>query len=242
MHRAWYTAVTMTDFFSELTRYLYYLWEALTRALALDPEVFKFVESYPQASWVVLGIVFLAGVSTLLGHSAVLFINRVRKSRFMISLIVNGFVYIISYAVWGAVVWLAGYLLFNTNPPLTQFLRIMGLSTAPLVFGFFVLIPWMGPFVGKILNVWTFLILLAIVEFQFQVGFSGALVIVGLGWLASLAINNTIGRPVVALRNRLFRLVTGSSLDVTAEDILLHFGGLDEKQRQAQAAAKGGVQ
>lgn len=229
----------MSGFFTELARYLAYLWGALTHALALDPAVFQFVESYPQSAWVVAGIVFLAGVSTLLGHSAVLFINRVRKSRFVISLIVNGFVYIVSYVVWGFVVWLAGYLLFDVNPPLTQFVRIMGLSTAPLVFGFFILIPWMGPFVGKVLNIWSFLILLAIVEFQFQIGFWGALIVVGLGWLASLAINNTIGRPVVALRNRMSRMITGSSLDASAEDILLHFAGVEQIPNQAQPVEGG---
>ena len=72
----------MTGFFTELARYFAYLWGALTHALALDPKVFQFVEAYPQSAWVVAGIVFLAGVSTLLGHSAVLFINRVRRNRF----------------------------------------------------------------------------------------------------------------------------------------------------------------
>ena len=86
----------MTGFFTEVARYFIYLWGALTHALSLDPNVFQFVEDYPQAGWLVLGIVFLAGVSTLMGHSAVLFINRVRKSRFVISLVVNGLVYIIS--------------------------------------------------------------------------------------------------------------------------------------------------
>lgn len=230
----------MTGFFTELARYFAYLWDALTRALALDPTVFQFVEDYPRSAWLVVGIAFLAGVSTLLGHSAVLFINRVRRSRFVISLIVNGLVYIISYAVWGLVVWLAGRLLFQVDPPLGQFLRIMGLSTAPLVFGFFILIPWMGPFVGKVLNVWSFLILLAIVEFQFGIGFWGALIVVGLGWLASLALNNTIGKPIVAMRNRLFRLVTGSNLDATAEDILLHFGSSEQAPNQ-QSAVEGGA-
>ena len=230
----------MSGFLHELGRYLVYLWGALTHALALDPGVFEFVEAYPQSGWVVMGIAFLAGVSTLLGHSAVLFINRVRKSRFIISLIVNGVVYIISYAVWGFVVWLAGYLLFAVNPPPGQFIRIMGLSTAPLVFGFFILIPWMGPFIGKLLNVWSFLILLAIVEFQFQIGFWGALLVVGLGWLASLALNNTIGRPVVALRNRLSQMITGSSLDASAEDILLHFAGVEQIPNGAQPS-KGGA-
>jgi hypothetical protein len=187
-----------------------------------------------------VGIVFLAGVSTLLGHSAVLFINRVRKSRFVISLIVNGVVYIISYAVWGFVVYVAARILFEANPPLSQFLRIMGLSTAPLVFGFFVLIPWMGPFVGKVLNIWSFLILIAVVQFQFQIGFWGSVLVVGLGWLASLGINNTIGKPVVAVRNRLSRMITGSSLDASAEDILLHFSGLDHAQKQ-QTSVEGGA-
>ena len=102
----------MTGFFYELGRYFSYLWAGLTHALALDPKVFQFVETYPRSAWVVAGIVFLAGVSTLLGHSAVLFINRVRRNRFIISLIVNGLVYIISYVVWGLVVWLAGRVLF----------------------------------------------------------------------------------------------------------------------------------
>ena len=231
----------MTGFFYELGRYFSYLWAGLTHALALDPKVFQFVETYPRSAWVVAGIVLLAGVSTLLGHSAVLFINRVRRNRFIISLIVNGLVYIISYVVWGLVVWLAGRVLFQVDPPFTQFVRIMGLSTAPLVFGFFILIPWMGPFIGKLLNVWSFLILIAIVEFQFQIGLWGALLVVGLGWLASLALNNTIGRPVVALRNRLSRLITGSDLDATAEDILLHFAGVEQIPNSAQATVKGGA-
>lgn len=226
----------MMDFFNAVWTYLLYLWGGITHALALDPGVFDFVEEYPQSSWVVVGIVFLAGASTLLGHSAVLFINRVRKSRFVISLITNGLIFIVSYVVWGFVVYVVARILFQANPPFTQFLRIMCLSTAPLVFGFFVLIPWMGPFVGKVLNIWSFLILLAIVEHQFQIGFWGSLLCVGLGWLASLALNNTIGKPVVALRNKVFRLVTGSDLEASAEGMLLHFAGLD-----SSPAADGGA-
>ena len=62
-----------------------------------DPQVFQVVEQYQWSRWVVAGIVFLAGASTLLGQSAVLFINRVRRSRFVISLITNGIIFLISY-------------------------------------------------------------------------------------------------------------------------------------------------
>jgi hypothetical protein len=198
---------------------------AITNALWLNPRVFEIVEQYPESVWLVAGIVFLAGASTLLGQSAVLFINRVRKSRFVISLITNGIIFLISYFVWGLTVYVVGRILFQVDPPWGQFVRMVGLSTAPLVFGFLVLIPWMGPFVGKVLNVWSFLILLAIVEQQFQIGFWGALLCVGLGWLISLAFTNTLGRPIVALRNKVFQRVSGSKLDTTADQLLLQFSG-----------------
>jgi hypothetical protein len=213
--------------FAYILLYFSMLWAGITHALMLDPQVFEVVEQYQWSRWVVAGIVFLAGASTLLGQSAVLFINRVRKSRFIISLITNGLIFIISYIAWGVTVWLVGRILFEVNPALGPFLRMVGLSTAPLVFAFLVLIPWMGPFIGKVLNVWSFLILFAIVEYEFKIGFWGALLCVGLGWLVSLALTNFLGKPVVALRNKVFQKVTGSSLDVSAEDILLHFSGAD---------------
>jgi hypothetical protein len=213
------------SFLQELFRYFSYLWGGITHALRIDPAVFEFVEQYPQSVWVIVGIVFLAGASTLLGQSAVMFINRVRKGRFVISLITSGIVFIISYFVWGLTVYIVGRILFEINPPWGQFVRMVGLSTAPLVFGFFVLIPWMGPFIGKVLNVWSLLILIAIVEFEFKIGFWGAVTCVVLGWIASLAFTNTIGRPVVALRNKVFQAVSGSKLDTTADELLLHFSG-----------------
>jgi len=220
----------MAGFLHEFFRYFAYLWGAITHALRLDPGVFAFVEQYPQSAWLVAGIVFLAGASVLLGQSAVLFINRVRKSRFLISLITNGLIFLISYIVWGLIIWLVGRILFSVDPPWGQFVRIVGLSTAPLVFGFLVLIPWMGPFVGKVLNIWSMLILIAIVEHQFQIGFFGAVICVGIGWLAVLALTNTLGKPITALRNKVFQMVSGSKLDSTADDILLHFSGASVDQ------------
>jgi hypothetical protein len=102
---------------------------------------------------------------------------------------------------------------------------MVGLSTAPLVFGCLVLIPWMGPFISKILNIWSLLILIGIVQFEFKIGFVGAVVCVGLGWVLSLLFTNTIGGPVVRLRNKVFQMVSGSSLAQTNEDILLRFSG-----------------
>lgn len=205
--------------------YLLLVLATILDVLRLNPRALDIVERTPQAGWVVGGVVFLAGVSTLLGESAILFINRVRRGRFIVSLITNGIVFLISYAVWGLTVYVIGRILFEVNPPLGEFIRMVGLSTAPLVFGFLILIPWMGPFIAKVLNVWSLLILLVIVEHEFQIGFWPAALCVALGWLVSLGFSNTIGRPVVALRNKLFQMVTGTRMDSTVDDLLLHFSG-----------------
>jgi hypothetical protein len=102
---------------------------------------------------------------------------------------------------------------------------MVGLSTAPLVFGFLVLMPWMGPFIGKLLSIWSLLILVVVVEYEFKLSFWPAALTVGLGWVVSLIFSNTVGRPVVALRNKVFQMVSGSRLDVQADDILLSFAG-----------------
>jgi len=218
--------------------YFQYLWTGIVLSLQLNPDAYKFVVTYPESKWLVFGIIFLAGVSTLIGQSVVLFLNRVRRERFYFSLVLNGLMFIISYLVWGLVIYIVGRVLFREDVTFGDMFRLVGLSTAPLIFGFFVLIPWMGPFLGKVLNVWSFLILINVVQFEFNSGFWGALLCVGLGWLLMNLLSNTVGKPVIALRNRIWKGVTGSSLDATAQDILLEFS----TDKGASPMAEGGKQ
>jgi hypothetical protein len=211
----------------ETFAYILLVFWGIVHTLRLDPQVYQVVQDTNETVWVVMGIVVLAGASTLIGQSVVLFLNRVRLSRFLISLVTNGVIFLVSYAVWGAVVWLSGMILFKESASLNTVMRLVGLSTAPLVFGFFVLIPWMGPFIGKVLSFWSLVILVTIISFEFQSGFWGSLICVGLGWLITMGINYVVGRPAVQLRNKVFQMVTGSSLDATAQDILTQFS-LDE--------------
>lgn len=213
----------MLNFIQDTLTYFDYLFQVIRHALTLDPRLYEFVATNPQSRWLVLGVAFLGGASVLVGQSVVLFVNRVRRGRFLFSLALNGVMYIISYFVWGVTIAVIGHLLFNFNPGPWAIVRMVGLSTAPLIFGFFILIPWMGPFIGRILNVWGFLILVNVVEFGFQVGLTGALVTVGLGWLVMMLLNNVVGKPIVALRNKIWQKVAGTTLDASAQDLLLQF-------------------
>jgi len=216
--------------------YIDQLFQVISHALRMDPRLYEIVSTNRNSTWLVLGVVFLAGASTLLGQSVVLFVNRVRRGRFVMSLVLNGIIFIVSYFVWGVTIALIGLLIFPTELNGWSVVRMVGLSTAPLIFGFFILIPWMGPFIGKILNIWGFLILVSVVEFGFQVGLWRALIVVGIGWLLMTLLNNVVGKPVIALRNRLWNMVAGTTLDADTQDLLLQFS----QSGDAPALLRGG--
>jgi hypothetical protein len=205
--------------------YISTLWQVLWAALTLNPKVLQAVESYPQSRWLVAGIVVMAGASMLMGQSTALFLNRVKPGRFVASLVLNGFIFIISWSVWAITLWLLGRRVFGVDMALGTSIRLICLSTAPLVFGFFILIPYLGTFIGRVLSVWGLLITLGALRYIFQIGYWPALACVGVGWLLMWLLTNSLGRPVVALRNRVWHRVVGSPLDATAADILATFAG-----------------
>jgi hypothetical protein len=217
---------TLFDFINKL-------WQGIGLALSFSPDLLQRVEANPESRVLIITVAILAGMSLLLGQSVVLFLNRVKPGRFIISLIVNGLLYVLSLAVWGFSIWLIGSWLFEVNQPLGTVLRLVGLGAAPFIFGFLILMPYLGLMVARILYVWSFLIVLRAVEFTYQVDFWPALVCVGLSWLLMLGMSHTIGKPIVALRNRVWNKLVGSPMYGSAQDILLTFG------REIEASAVG---
>ncbi|MCC6170139.1 MAG: YIP1 family protein [Caldilineaceae bacterium] len=204
-------------------QYLWSVWRAIQLGLGLQPEVVQIAESHPNAAWVAFGVVMAAGISLLLGQSVILFLNQVRPGRFAVSLVIHGFMLVTGWLVWSASVWAIGRWLFSDTASFALTLRLIGLSYAPLVFGFLILMPYLGPFVQHLLYVWSFVIALRAVAFSFDFGFWPALLCVGLGWLLLMLLTATVGRPIVALRNLLWHRLTGTSLDASAHELLQQF-------------------
>ncbi|MBK8051394.1 MAG: hypothetical protein IPK16_32445 [Anaerolineales bacterium] len=227
------------ELFAYIIGYFLALFWVVVHAMFFDPEVYAFGSESPYSFWLVLGVMFLAGVSTLLGQSVILFINRVRRGRFVVSLVTNGLLFVVQYVVWGIVIGIVGRFIFQFEPQPGAIVRLVGLSTAPLVLGFLVLIPYLGAFIGKLLNVWVFLIQVVIITEAFHTGFWRGVIAVGAGWLIMLLMTNTIGKPVVRMRNFFWKRVTGTPMEATAQDILLSFSGAGETP-VTEGAAPGG--
>lgn len=211
-----------------MIRYVQSLWEVVLLGLRMQPEAVWAVDAYPSLGWVVLGVVVLAGISLLLGQSVLLFLNRVRPLRFVISLIVHGLMLAVGSLLWSAVIWLVGNALFTVDSSYHTVIRLVGLSYAPLVFGFLSFMPYAGTFIGRALHVWSFLIALRSVMATFQIGLAAALLCVGIGWLIFVLLAATIGHPITALRNRIWLWVTASSMQAPPAVLLQDWRPYDQ--------------
>ncbi|MCB0193492.1 MAG: hypothetical protein KDJ65_16210 [Anaerolineae bacterium] len=199
--------------------YLYYLWQAIWNSLIFNPRVYEVVSEYPQTFWVTLGVALVGGASLLIGQSIVLFVNQVTPARFLLSMVLNGLQFAISLLIWAVLLAFLGDLIFRIDVPFVVATRIMFLTAAPMVFGFLVLIPYLGLTIQKILQVWSLLITLQIVNFQFSTNIIQSLIVVGLGWLLTVLLGGTIGRPITALRDYIWKTFIGASLDADIDEI-----------------------
>lgn len=196
------------------------MWVGTLEAMRLNPRAFAYVEASPDAGWVVLAVALLGGASLLLGQSVILFVNRVTPRRFAFSLLLNGVLFTLGLVVWALAIWLSGRLLFTAQIPFSKVLRMVGLGAAPYVFGFLVLLPYAGNAIGKLLSVWSFLIVLVALTTLANGNFGAALLCTTLGWLLITVISATIGRPIVHARNTLWRRLTGADANTSVQDVI----------------------
>lgn len=198
--------------------------ESVGRALwgvwTLDIDSVRWLADDPNASWVAITIAILAGASTLLGNSVVLFLNRVRGVRFGLSLLFNGLGFVVLYATQALIIALVGFLMTGQRLDLGISTWAVLLATAPLVFGFFELIPYMGPGIARLLQAWGLVALWLIVDVRYQVGYWRALVIVAIGWGVMQLVSWAMSRPMALLGARVWRAITGRPTLVTAQDLL----------------------
>lgn len=184
------------------------LFEAIGLALTFNLEAINRYAMERQ-SGLMLVLAILCGASLLLGQSVILFLNRVPPRRFGLSLLVGGLNFAINLIGWALVTWLAGLLLFDENVTVQKVLRLVALSSAPLIFGFLVLIPYAGMFIGRLLSVWSLLIMVEFVAAIYHSGFWAALLCVTLGWLLMQFFSATVGRPLIRLRDWFWHKVIG---------------------------------
>ncbi len=204
----------------ELLQFLDVLGRAIGGVLTLDTSLGGWLAAYPHIGWVAVTVALLAGASTLLGDSVVLFVNGIRGVRFAISLLLNGLGFVLLYTVQAVVIALVGYLVTGERLTLVVAGWAVLLSTAPLLFGFFELIPYLGTGIARLLQAWGVVALWAVVGALYRVDRWTALLITLVGWGGMQLLSWLLARPLSALGRWAWRITTGHATLLTAQDLL----------------------
>lgn len=191
---------------------------ALGAALGLEAGLFR---DYTSATlWAALGVAVLAGASTMLGHVAILLLNRISGLRLLTSLLLGAGTLGFLYASQGAVTWALATATLRRPLPLLPLIAVSLLALAPQVFNFVTALPHLGLGIGRVLQAWTFLVFWFGVAITFDLFWPWALGFTIGGWLVMQLLSRLLHRPLNWLYSRLWTLATGRPTMVTSQDIL----------------------
>lgn len=187
-------------------------WHFVSGAFTLNPDVFKEISVLPNGLTIALMIVLLAGLSQSIGQCIVLFANKVKPVRFVLSLGISAIVFTLSYGLWATSIWITSSLFLKIPISFSLIFTIVGLSYAPQILGFLIGLPYFGIAIGVFLSIWSLLAqfvgLETIAIFDDWSAFTCTLI----GWVVLQILQRTIGRPILAFSRWLSNWAAGTSL------------------------------
>jgi hypothetical protein len=188
-------------------------------ALSLNRNALAVAATSPGALASALTIAFLGGASLMLGQSVVLFANRVSRRRFVACLAIAGLVYVAGLAVWGVTIWLSARI-FGLDIPTGAIAFAVCVGQAPLLFGFFCLMPYVGTSLQRILMVYSLLVVVAALSAVLDIRVWQAALLAAIGWFLRAGLDRALTRPLSGVRTWLWRASTGRPTPITRADAL----------------------
>jgi len=190
----------------------------LWAALGLDVGLFTGLGRATIAPAV--GVAVLAGASTVLGHVAILMLNRIAGFRLVASVLLSALSLAVLYSSQAAITWAVATAVLRRPLPLLPLLLVALLALAPLVFNFVTALPHFGLGIGRLLQMWSYLIMWLGVGTTFRLEWQWALGVTIVGWVVMQLVSRLLDRPITWVYSRAWRLATGRPVMVTSRDVL----------------------
>jgi len=188
-------------------------WDMLGYVFALNGEAFRIATTVPVGVPVVLWVVVPAGLSQGIGQGIVLFLNRVRPLRFVLSLVINALLFALGFLALVGSTWLITVLPGTQEIALGDLTTVLGLAYAPLLFACFGAMPYLGLPILNGLAVWHLLAMVVGLSAITDLSLAGAFSYVGLGWGLLQILQRTVGRPLARLSRRVANMAAGVTLE-----------------------------
>lgn len=205
------------------------LWQLAGGALRMDPEAFRAAVLHDGGFQLALAILFLGGVSVTLGQSVVLFANRIGRRRFILSLVVFAATFVLGVVIWAASIWLISDVVFGMQKPFWNVITVVALSYTPYLFGFLILLPYLGNIINVMLRVWVFLVMLVAVGALYQFNILEALVAAVLGWILIELVTHLKFLRTEQLEDWVWRITTGTQQELKPQEIVDRYVELSKR-------------
>lgn len=158
------------------------------------------------AGWL---LALLAGLSLTIGQSVILFANGVSRTRFVLCLLLFAVVFVAGLLTWGVSIWVIATYGLRLSLPRDSIALAICLGQAPLLFGFLVLVPYLGSSIRRILEAYSLVIVLAALSALFEIRPLTAVAIGGLGWALETLTLSLLQRPLAGMRLWLWQVASG---------------------------------
>lgn len=194
-----------------------------------DPNVFR---EQIQLWWVFIPTIFFAGLSEAVGQSFVLFINRVKPSRFIPSVLLNALLFLFGYFETVFVLWLTARFLLGYEQVILQIMYAVGVSYVPLLLSFLTLLPYLGPGIVRLLYLASYTILVSVLHTRLDFPIIEAAATVLLSFVVQMVVRATIGRPLRAAVRSIRNRIAGTPLE---QNIMKAMNTIDSQFAQGDA-------
>jgi len=221
---------------STLSGLLSTVWLLISQVLRLNPQAYEAFMAVPDNWKLALTIVTVAGISYALGQSVVLFANQVTRGHFVFSLIVSAFTLAIGAIFWTFSIWLLAEILFGGRQAFSTVLAAVSISFAPYLFGFLILIPYLGNIIFHILRIWVLLAVIVGVQVTFQFGFWEAMACSVIGWVLLELIARLPFLRIDRIDGWVWRITTGKQYQLQTGEIV----GLYVDEERSSTLGEGG--
>lgn len=194
-------------------------WSLVSGVLLLHPETFIQVNGLPLSLIASILVVLLAGLSQTFGQSVMLFVNRVRPLRFVLSIAIAAVIFGFNYNFWVLSTWLVARWGFGINLPLVGVIKTLGFSYAPLLLGFLMVIPYFGMPILIVLSIWTLMAIATGLGVVSNLGIWQAFECCLGGWIVLQISQRIVGKAIARLTSKIVDWGAGVEL-VTEPDYL----------------------
>ncbi len=194
-------------------------WTLVSGVMLLNKETFELINSLPLGLIASILVVLLAGLSQTSGQSVMLFINRVRPLRFLLSIAIAAVLFVFNYNFWVLSTWLVAGWLFGANLSLVEIVKTLGFSYAPLLLGFLIIIPYFGMPIFIVLSIWTLMAIATGLGAISDLGIWQAFECCLGGWLVLQLSQRVFGKEIARITSKIVDWVAGVKL-ITEADYL----------------------